>query len=133
MHEVNVALVKGIREFAATLDHLTGALNTITQFSEAYLTKAAVVGSKLRSVELEDIQAFAANLRTHSQLTSEDTAKVVIAWMENRAVVKVNQSAHMVKAVETIFRSVHILGDISMLGALKSKLSSPPPAKAGEN
>jgi thiamine pyrophosphokinase len=110
-----------IHKVAETLKFCTAPMNEIMQIIESYTWKAGSLQSKLRALELEDITTFATNLKLHSTLSSEDTAKVVIAWMEENAVKQVNGASYAVKAVEAVVGSVRILfANTSVLDAIKA-------------
>lgn len=130
-----VPVTHALHSLAGALEASTSAVNTIMQFVESYAAKVAHIESKVRTEEVSDLTAWAARLRAEDggNLDAVSTEKIIAAWLEQRAIVQVNQSAHAARVLEGLFGSLRVLvTDSTILGALKAKLGAPPAPPAAD-
>ena len=126
MKEGHLSALVAIRDLSEVLDASAGSVNVIVQFVESYVAKMSAIHNRLVSDEHARIGLFASDLRHNAQLSSEDAAKVVIAWMEEDAVKKVNGGAFAARMFESAIGAVRVLvTDSSLLGLLRGKAPVP--------
>jgi|GEM_PF-4674264 len=123
MNVTSIAILQRLRDVAETLDASTGSLNTIMQFIDSYAMKADIVQHKVRMSELGDIISFASGLR--GQLSSEDAAQVIVAWIGADVERRGHSKATVGRIFDTVFASVRIItGSSDVIGMIREKLSS---------
>ena len=127
-----------LHKAAETLKHCTGAVNEIMQFADSYAMKASAIQNRVRAAELETLIAFTTSLRVRASLSSPDTRKVAIAWIESRERERVHRATVFRHMAQAAFSSVHVLlADTHVLSVLKGKLSPVPepaaPPDEGKN